>query len=62
MGNIRDSAEGSGPRDGPRLGMATGIPAKGAERESASELFIIKQHTTVQILYIPNLFTLTVTL
>lgn len=41
MGNIRDSAEGSGPRDGPRLGMATGIPAEGAERESASELFII---------------------
>lgn len=27
MGNMRDSADGNGPRDGARLGMATGMPA-----------------------------------
>ncbi len=26
MGNIRDSAEGRGPSDEPKLGMATGMP------------------------------------
>lgn len=26
MGNIRDSAEGRGPSDGPKLGIATGMP------------------------------------
>lgn len=28
MGSIRDRAEGREPRDGPRLGMATGMPEK----------------------------------
>lgn len=49
MGSIRDKAEGREPREGPRLGMATGIPKLPNQRTGKYTLTLETRKNNMQM-------------